>query len=346
VVASGDLGQSIKVTITETNTAGSASATSSATATVTGAVITPPIVIINMVPTISGATITGSPVVGQTLSAVPGTVTGSPTPSATYQWSTGAGPITGATGPTYVVASGDLGQTITVTITEISISGSASATSSATATVTAPPAPPVPVVTITSPTGGGTYALGQSVTTSFSCTSASGAPAIATCTDGLSSSGTGVLDTSSAGVFTYTVTGTSTTGQVGTASISYTVTSPPIVHPKPVPRTVSTVLYYSSNSWALTPNSKHVLDVLAHEIQAHHLTTLNIDGYASSSGTQRANQVVAANRANAVASYLKALLARLHVRGVTVQVRGYGASHFAVKPYDSPQNRRTTIVAK
>ncbi|MDH2902728.1 MAG: BspA family leucine-rich repeat surface protein, partial [Actinomycetota bacterium] len=133
VVSSGDVGQTIKVTITETNTAGAASATSAATANVTSAPA--PIVNRDTTPTISGTTISGTASVGSTLSAVPGTVTGNPAPVATYQWSRDANPITGATGPTYVVSSGDVGLTLTVTITETNGAGAASATSAATAVV-------------------------------------------------------------------------------------------------------------------------------------------------------------------------------------------------------------------
>jgi outer membrane protein OmpA-like peptidoglycan-associated protein len=262
VVSAGDVGHTLTVTITETNSAGSASATSAATATVTGAPV--PVVSSATAPTISGATITGTPSVGQSLSAVAATVTGSPTPTPTYQWSSGAGPITGATGSTYVVSAGDVGHTLTVTITETNSAGSASATSAATATVT----------------------------------------------------------------------------------VTAIVTPPPIVHPKPVLQLSPMVLYYSSNSWALSSTSKHLLNVLAHEIEAHHLTTVTIDGYASSPGTKNDNAVVATNRARVGASYLKGLLASLHVRRVTFRVTGFGASGFAAKPYDSPINRRTTIVAR
>jgi outer membrane protein OmpA-like peptidoglycan-associated protein len=148
---------------------------------------------------------------------------------------------------------------------------------------------------------------------------------------------------------TVTITETNSAGSASATSAATAtaiVTSPPIVHPKPVHQLSPMVLYYSSNSWALSSTSKHLLNVLAHEIEAHHLTTVTIDGYASSPGTKDDNAVVATNRARLAASYLKGFLASLHVRRVTFRVTGFGASGFAAKPYDSPINRRTTIVAR
>jgi outer membrane protein OmpA-like peptidoglycan-associated protein len=124
------------------------------------------------------------------------------------------------------------------------------------------------------------------------------------------------------------------------------VTSPKVVHPKPAPRAASIVLYYASNSWALSSTSKHLLNVLAHEIKVRHLTTVSIDGYASSSGTAVANEAVSANRAHLAASFLEGLLASLHVRGVAFHVAAFGASAYVVRPFDSSMNRRTSIVAK
>jgi hypothetical protein len=81
-------------------------------------------------------TITGTPTVGQTLTAGNGTWSATPD-SYTYVWRRGGVAISGATSSTYVVVSGDIGATITVTVTAIKagyVSGSA--TSAATATVT------------------------------------------------------------------------------------------------------------------------------------------------------------------------------------------------------------------
>ena len=94
-----------------------------------------------------------------------------------------------------------------------------------------------PTATIASPSAGGVYTVGQSVSTRFSCSDGSHGPGIATCTDsGGDGDGTGTLDTSTEGAHTYAVTATSQDGQVGTARIAYTVVgkSPEVVITAPI----------------------------------------------------------------------------------------------------------------
>ena len=136
-----DAGRTMRARVTATNADGSASEQSEQTATITPATSTagprntePP-------------TITGTPKVGQTLTANEGSWTASPT-SYTYQWQrcdadvASCAPVTGATGKTYGVATADLGFRLRVAVTARNARGSATANSAITAIV-------APAVTIT-----------------------------------------------------------------------------------------------------------------------------------------------------------------------------------------------------
>jgi len=138
VVATGDVGFTLRVRVTAVNGDGQATVASNATAVVV-AQAGPP----NTAP----PTITGTATVGSTLTANAGTWTGSSV-TFTYQWrrcdpqGANCNSITGATGTTYTVASGDVGQTIRVNVTGTDSSGSNTVASAQTAVVTAASAPP------------------------------------------------------------------------------------------------------------------------------------------------------------------------------------------------------------
>jgi hypothetical protein len=95
-----------------------------------------------------------------------------------------------------------------------------------------------PTATIASPADGSTFAVGQAIPTSFTCADSELGIGIASCTDsGGAADGTGSLDTSRPGTFTYTVTAKSRDGQAGTASIAYIVAGPAPPTPNPTPTT-------------------------------------------------------------------------------------------------------------
>ncbi len=123
-LSSAQLGQTISVTVTGSKTAyTSASQTSASTAAVTDPIGT----LTTVVPTI-----TGSPVVDGTLTAVSGTW-GPPPVNLAYQWKTNGSNISGDTGVSLIVPAYSLGQTITVTVTGTK-SGYSTASVSSTAT--------------------------------------------------------------------------------------------------------------------------------------------------------------------------------------------------------------------
>jgi hypothetical protein len=130
-----DVGFTIRVRVTASNASGSASKASNPTAVV-GAVGTP----VNT----SLPVITGTPQVGQTLTAGTGTWTGSGITFA-FQWrrcnQTGDSctDIAGATAATHVIASSELGATLRVGVSATNASGSARATSPATSVISEPP---------------------------------------------------------------------------------------------------------------------------------------------------------------------------------------------------------------
>jgi Glycosyl hydrolase family 26 len=132
VPVSGDLGYTLRVSVTASNNWGSTVATSNQTSPVTP--LSPPA-------NTSPPTASGTTRVGQTLSGATGTWTGSPT-SYAYQWdrcnSAGGSctEISGATASSYALQAADVGSTLRVAVTATNAAGSGSASSSQTAVVT------------------------------------------------------------------------------------------------------------------------------------------------------------------------------------------------------------------
>ncbi len=87
--------------------------------------------------------------------------------------------------------------------------------------------PANPSALISSPLAGGTYELGQSVSTTFKCSEGAGGTGLDSCDDSHGketvSGGKGKLDTSTLGSHTYTVTAVSKTGLTDSTSITYDV---------------------------------------------------------------------------------------------------------------------------
>ncbi|MGH2889624.1 MAG: hypothetical protein ACRDNJ_08345 [Solirubrobacteraceae bacterium] len=81
-----------------------------------------------------------------------------------------------------------------------------------------------PSITVTAPTDGATYALGQAVDAAYACEAGTGGPGIASCNAPASSGAP--IDTSSTGTHAFTITATSSDGQVTTKSIRYRVVRP------------------------------------------------------------------------------------------------------------------------
>ena len=139
-LAAADVGFTIRLRVTATNTGGSTSAASNPTSIIQAAAAAPK----NTTP----PTITGTPVVGQTLTASQGAWTGTAPITYGYQWERcdtvggGCASITGATGQTWKLTSASVGHTIRVSVTATNKGGATQATSVPTAMITATPPTP------------------------------------------------------------------------------------------------------------------------------------------------------------------------------------------------------------
>lgn len=127
-----DVGSTLRASVSARNAAGAATAVSAPTGVVSAAGA--PI-------STSPPTISGTPQVGQTLTAGTGSWTGSPT-SFAIQWQrcnaggTSCVDVAGATATTYVLGTADVGATIRIVVTATNAAGTTSAASAATGVVT------------------------------------------------------------------------------------------------------------------------------------------------------------------------------------------------------------------
>jgi hypothetical protein len=135
-----DVSHTMRVKVTAENAGGSSSMSSPATEVVAAEPPPPLLPPVNTAP----PTVTGTTTEGQTLTATAGTWNGSPT-SYAYQWQDcntvgeACSNIAGAVAATYVLAAGDVGQTLRVAVTATNAGGSAQASSAQTATIAAKP---------------------------------------------------------------------------------------------------------------------------------------------------------------------------------------------------------------
>lgn len=90
-----------------------------------------------------------------------------------------------------------------------------------------------PTASITTPANGATYAQGQVVQSSFSCSEGSGGTGIASCTDQNGNASGTAIDTSTPGAHTLTAKAISKDGLGGSSSVSYTVIAPAGATPAP-----------------------------------------------------------------------------------------------------------------
>jgi hypothetical protein len=134
-LTSADVGATVRVAVTASNSAGSSTVSSAQTAVVQSAPVAPS--------NTSPPTIAGTAQAGQTLTASPGSWSGTQPISYAYQWlkcdAAGANcaDVASATSSSYLLAPTDVGSTIRVRVTASSSAGSSSATSAQTAAVAA-----------------------------------------------------------------------------------------------------------------------------------------------------------------------------------------------------------------
>lgn len=126
VVAVADIGYPLSCQVTATNSFGTNSATSNATSNAYA----------NAPTNTVAPAVTGTPIVGGSLSCTSGTWTGTPTITYTYQWLRNGSNITSATSSSYTPVTADIGNPLSCRVTASNPGGSTNATSNSTSNVT------------------------------------------------------------------------------------------------------------------------------------------------------------------------------------------------------------------
>jgi hypothetical protein len=136
-VADADQGDTLSCVVTGANSGGSAGATSAGVAIPPAPVITPPPVVTPPAPTPPGnaglPSVSGTPKLGFSLSCAVGAWSGTAPLTYAYQWQRDGVAVSGATGPSFVVATTDIGHALACLVTASNAAGTASAVSSSVA---------------------------------------------------------------------------------------------------------------------------------------------------------------------------------------------------------------------
>ncbi len=100
---------------------------------------------------------------------------------------------------------------------------------------------------------------------------------------------------------------------------------------------------FAYNKAVLTPKAKSILQDVAGQIDKSKGTTVKVDGYTDSSGSDAVNQPLSEHRAQAVQKALQGLVTR---KGITYQPAGHGSQNPVAKNDDASgrkRNRRVTV---
>jgi outer membrane protein OmpA-like peptidoglycan-associated protein len=321
--------------------------------------------------------LTGTATINYTVAAAPQAAISSPADNQTFAiGQVVTGPFTcteGASGPGLASCTDAAGNTSpatldtttpgthTETVTATSKDGQTS-----TATIHYRAAGPPTVTFITADNQA--FAVDQKVGIEFGCSDGAGGSGLASCTGDAGPGGVvdasapvRLLDTSTPGLHSFTVTATSTDGLTGTATLHYTVQAPdaPVVTPStppspspapaaPAPRLRSAVarltVHFTLNHGDLRRGDRHALEALRAAFA--HATSVTITGFCAGleQGTRRALTHLSHERAEAI---LRFLTAHDNPTAGHVSITARGATGFVARNRTAAgraRNRRATIV--